>query len=139
MSELLPCPFCGGEAAFVRNEECGDDGEPHENFGGEWVECAKCRACTNIRFPLMESVKPLLAEQWNRRAGMDSARLDWLDRDDIELIFTTDSKTGEPLVIVARASDGHVLGAEQNLRAAIDAAMSNRRAPPSDLQSREGR
>ena len=58
----------------MRNEECDDKGEPSENYGGEWVECSKCHACTNIRFPLKEPVKPLLAEQWNRRAAPVSAQ-----------------------------------------------------------------
>lgn len=73
-AELLPCPFCGGDAQFVRNEECGVDGEPHENYSGEWIECAQCLACTNIMFPLMDSVRGQLAERWNMRAALTSER-----------------------------------------------------------------
>ena len=66
--KLLPCPFCGGTPMYCQNNEIRPDGEIHENYGGEWIECSACHACTNIRWPLMESVKELLAVAWNRRA-----------------------------------------------------------------------
>jgi len=57
---LLPCPFCGAKGEF------DDDGE-----GGWFIQCSEptCAASSNIRYPLKEDVKPLLAEQWNRRAA----------------------------------------------------------------------
>ncbi len=65
--KLLPCPFCGGTPMYCQNNEIRPDGETHEHYGGEWIECSACHACTNIRWPLMESVKELLAVAWNRR------------------------------------------------------------------------
>lgn len=47
-SELLPCPFCGGEA-FVNDDPTGNGGKPHMNgnvgIGRLWsVECDECGA-----------------------------------------------------------------------------------------------
>ena len=56
-AELLPCPFCGGEAHF----EMDDD-------RWEWVECGSCGMQGNRSASLMEDCKPKLAEAWNRRA-----------------------------------------------------------------------
>ena len=54
--ELLPCPFCGGEATF-----------DHDDNGWNWISCEKCGTTTNSRTHTMEDCHPLLAEQWNRR------------------------------------------------------------------------
>ena len=48
MSELLPCPFCGGEA-FVNDDPTGNGGKPHMSgnvgLGRLWsVECDECGA-----------------------------------------------------------------------------------------------
>jgi Lar family restriction alleviation protein len=62
MNNLRPCPFCGSRAVF------GEITEPDDpNFGGVFITCSGCVATTDLRFPLKEDVKPLLAEQWNRR------------------------------------------------------------------------
>lgn len=63
---LLPCPFCGGIAA---HGEVGDKDSP--DFGGHFIQCgnARCGASTNLRFANKEDPRPLLAEQWNLRAG----------------------------------------------------------------------
>jgi hypothetical protein len=66
--DLEACPFCGGDAAFLRL----DDAEA-KDFGGEVVQCLACHASTALRFPCMEDVKPLLAEAWNRRAPLTRA------------------------------------------------------------------
>jgi Lar family restriction alleviation protein len=54
MDKLLPCPFCGGEAAL------------RELYGfGQYVRCTRCRAGGPVK------PKPLLTEAiaaWNRRA-----------------------------------------------------------------------
>jgi hypothetical protein len=87
MSDLLPCPFCGNQAAYCVNEEMRTEDEPHENYGGRWIECQGCRACTNIQFG--ENQRSLLRERWNRRAtqsaapvaardAQDAARYRWL-------------------------------------------------------------
>ena len=48
MSELKPCPFCGGEA-FVNDDPTGNGGKPHTSgnvgLGRLWsVECDECGA-----------------------------------------------------------------------------------------------
>ena len=65
-AELLPCPFCGSAAIFRRSKER----QNNPNFGAEWIECSNraCGTSTQLRFPCMEDVKPLLAETWNRLA-----------------------------------------------------------------------
>lgn len=50
--ELKPCPFCGGEAHYVK---CSD--------GEAWVRCKDCGTETAI----FDSVEEA-AEAWNRRA-----------------------------------------------------------------------
>lgn len=57
-TKLKPCPFCSGPAAFSHNSD-----------GGNWIECTQCGSGTNLRYSLMDDCKPLLAEQWNRRAA----------------------------------------------------------------------
>jgi len=58
---LKPCPFCGGEAYFDKDDH-----------GWQWIECGKCHVATNQRASLMEDCKPLLAEAWNTRSAIDS-------------------------------------------------------------------
>lgn len=65
---LLPCPFCGSAAKF--DEVSGRD---HPDFGGHFINCEneRCQACVGLRYAGKEDPKPLLAEQWNRRAQAD--------------------------------------------------------------------
>lgn len=67
MNRLLPCPFCGGEAAYGNVPD--DCMPPHPDQGGHFICCtnAACGASTNLRFAYGDDPKPLLAEQWNRR------------------------------------------------------------------------
>jgi hypothetical protein len=62
--ELLPCPFCGGDPKLVEVEP-----------SGYVVECTNgiCHASTNIRFSCGEDARPLVAEQWNRRAALTAS------------------------------------------------------------------
>lgn len=62
---LRPCPFCDGTAAMRKAHD--PDGP---NDGGYHVECGKCGASTNLRFSCGEDARPLLIEQWNRRAAL---------------------------------------------------------------------
>lgn len=57
--KLLPCPFCGHSAALSEVEP-----------SGYVVECANgaCNASTNIRYSCGDDARPLVIEQWNRRA-----------------------------------------------------------------------
>ena len=51
--ELVPCPFCGGDAERM-----------HNVFGSTYyVECNRCRATTKVCTRMTDAVKA-----WNRRA-----------------------------------------------------------------------
>ena len=58
-SELLPCPFCGGEAERVDI----DDGET--NFGGSCICCKQCGASSPVHFDRKEN----LIASWNDRVN----------------------------------------------------------------------
>lgn len=53
---------------------------------------------------------------------VDARRLDWLDRDDIELRPCT--RVGEPWVQILRSRDGALIAQDATIRAAIDAALA---------------
>jgi Lar family restriction alleviation protein len=59
---LKPCPFCGSDAEF------GEIGEG-QDAGGHFVQClsSACGASSALIFPLMDDVKALLMERWNKR------------------------------------------------------------------------
>ena len=68
MNELLPCPFCGGEAYYLTPEK-----EKGTAFETMRVECRKCGA---VPFAISvyegntyEQKKQAIARQWNRRAN----------------------------------------------------------------------
>lgn len=61
-AELLPCAHCGSDKVALRNQD------PDYLSGGYYIECQKCGASTGLRFACGEDPKPLLVEQWNRRA-----------------------------------------------------------------------
>ena len=77
MSELLPCPFCGGVA------ECVDNGPTREQVqyakswgddcddGGSFIHCTVCDASSAIHFDRKEN----LVGSWNRRAVNSHAEL----------------------------------------------------------------
>jgi tRNA(Ile2) C34 agmatinyltransferase TiaS len=52
MAELKPCPFCGGEAAFI--------GETAT------IKCKKCGGAFIVTNPFISRMES--AEAWNRRA-----------------------------------------------------------------------
>jgi Lar family restriction alleviation protein len=60
---LKPCPFCGGKPKY----QIVDSTEDTPNAGGEYIECTKCGASTNLTFPAMDDVKKIVIEKWNRR------------------------------------------------------------------------
>lgn len=57
--DLLPCPFCGGEAKrhTLPADEFG-------NEGGDVIECTVCGASSHVEFGRKEN----LQDTWNRRA-----------------------------------------------------------------------
>lgn len=57
--ELLPCPFCGGEAKRVT---LGKNDGP-ENEGGDVINCTRCWASSHIEFGRKEN----LVDCWNIR------------------------------------------------------------------------
>lgn len=57
--ELKPCPFCGAAPDLVQPCPSG------------WaVQCNGCGVATGLRYSLMEDARPLIVEEWNRRAGL---------------------------------------------------------------------
>ena len=59
---LLPCPFCGN-STIVHGH----------NRGGHYISCFVCDASTGLRYAMGDNSRPLLAEQWNRRAEGNAA------------------------------------------------------------------
>ncbi|HHG5663725.1 TPA: Lar family restriction alleviation protein [Pseudomonas aeruginosa] len=61
MSELKPCPCCGGEAVFVELDD-----------GGMVAVCASrgCVASGVARYACGDEPRPLIAETWNARAAL---------------------------------------------------------------------
>ncbi len=56
MSELKPCPFCGGEAAF-----------DFDDSGYEWIYCRKCGINTDTEISTDCCAKEKLSKAWNNR------------------------------------------------------------------------
>lgn len=64
MIDLLACPFCGGRATRQDIEYDTMGAEPSdENYGGSFIECDGCGACTHVEFGFKEN----LESSWNRR------------------------------------------------------------------------
>lgn len=63
--ELLPCPFCGGEAAYGKTL-----GDPAHHF----VNCVDCLASTN-RLTGCGDSKENAMESWNNRTGKREVKL----------------------------------------------------------------
>jgi Lar family restriction alleviation protein len=58
--ELLPCPFCGGEAERIDFED--EEVEP-DNIGGSCISCTQCHVSTAVVFDFKET----LYSSWNER------------------------------------------------------------------------
>ena len=65
---LLPCPFCGAEPEIITLE--GETDDP--SIGAQCVQCTSsaCGAASGLIYPLMDDVRHLLRERWNRRAAL---------------------------------------------------------------------
>lgn len=57
MSELKPCPFCGGKAQRMAWHDDNPFGKPY------FIECKKCECMTTLYETLNQA-----KEAWNRRA-----------------------------------------------------------------------
>ena len=57
MAELLPCPFCGGEAIYMNKNTIPNRRNPT-------IECEDCHC--NM-WELLDSEKDFLIQQWNTR------------------------------------------------------------------------
>lgn len=60
---MLPCPFCGNSKNIAMVNE------KHDHSGGYFIACPECMASTGLRYAMGEDPRPLLVEQWNRRAA----------------------------------------------------------------------
>lgn len=65
--ELKPCPFCGGDVSFHKDEECD---------GCHFIQCGQCRAFFDFatgadpenESESVEELRARIAPAWNRRA-----------------------------------------------------------------------
>ena len=57
MSELLPCPICGGDA--IIQTVCGDE---------HFIKCCRCGLSTDTVIDDFDPAKKILTERWNRRS-----------------------------------------------------------------------
>jgi hypothetical protein len=69
---LLPCPFCGAKAEIITLQ--GETDEP--SIGAQAVQCTNhaCGSASGLVYPLMDDVKHLLRERWNRRQNTEAQR-----------------------------------------------------------------
>ena len=65
MSELKPCPFCGGKAELYESEAYNLKTETKEKNIRWFVMCEQCTALT------CGALKKKAIEAWNRRANDD--------------------------------------------------------------------
>lgn len=77
--ELLPCPFCGGDA--VREDIPADDTN-NENAGASYITCKTCWASTRLEFGRKENLR----SAWNTRAALSATPLAQM-RDALEEII----------------------------------------------------
>ena len=67
MTELLSCPFCGGDVSFHKDEECD---------GCHFIQCGQCRAFFDFATGAdpgndcesVDGLRASIAPMWNRRA-----------------------------------------------------------------------
>lgn len=95
MSELKPCPFCGGEAQRFTLPE-----DEFGNGGGDVITCSRCQASSHVEFGRKEN----LVDRWNHRAT-EAELLDALELavpDDVRAVLDVLQECrAEPAVQVA--------------------------------------
>lgn len=62
-TDLKPCPFCGGEAEAMSNQECTDNGFSFNGMSADFIYCQCCAA--TVGGDTLEDVVGL----WNRRVN----------------------------------------------------------------------
>lgn len=64
MTDLNPCPKCGGQAELIHNVLWDEDDPPEDDAESYLVRCHKCYKRTWACDTPEEAI-----EQWNRRVG----------------------------------------------------------------------
>lgn len=67
--ELKPCPFCGGDVSFHKDEECD---------GCHFIQCGQCRAFFDFAtgadpgndYTSVDALRAAIAPMWNTRAQL---------------------------------------------------------------------
>ena len=74
MSELKPCPFCGGEASMSQGVSI--ELEKYNKGQYEYASCVKCGAKTTKFFTYAygNSARAMAILAWNRRVDDDNTR-----------------------------------------------------------------
>lgn len=72
MSELKPCPFCGGEA-FI--EQFGNEHTPSQGFTSG---CKRCRIIITNKViqNSIDWLRPIVVANWNRRTSTSAEKLE---------------------------------------------------------------
>jgi hypothetical protein len=102
MSELKPCPFCGGVAA---RDIILEDGS---NYGGEIIVCKRCLASTRVFFGGKEG----LEESWNTRTPAPAEVEGLVDRINDELFCGALKRETKSRLIAALSNKGENLSGD---------------------------
>ena len=125
---LLPCPFCGANAEILTIPE------DHPDAGAMFVQCcdSRCMTSSALLYPLMDDVRALLVERWNRRAALAAQPADPIAaRSRYETAYAghqlphTQTTTSEPVQRQKYVAKEAVMGwlYESQLRAEREAAQ----------------
>lgn len=87
MSELLPCPFCGGVARIDSNRDW------HRLYAAHSDNCVFDADEPAMMIPATEEDRAQMVDDWNRRSSpatpaedaRDGERLDWMDNMRVEV------------------------------------------------------
>lgn len=92
--ELLPCPFCGGEARHVLDNIYSND---HRRVHATWVECAKCGAeGTHVVDRHNNDHRAEAITAWNTRAPRPAENLDALKHKTVKYIEECHARYDRP-------------------------------------------
>lgn len=82
---LLPCPFCGADAEVLTIPE------DHIDAGAMFVQCCdnRCMASSALLCPLMDDVRDLLVERWNRRAAQPAESVEPMSNEDAFTVWVS--------------------------------------------------